>query len=74
MNDNKIFIDSNIFLYVLSDDLPKKSQVLKYFDQTYITSIQVVNENINVCLKKFKLSKAISFQHGQNILQSYGNN
>lgn len=70
MSGNKIFIDSNVFLYSLSDDSSKKSLALSYLKKSYITSIQVVNENINVCLKKLKLSKEISFQHGQNILQS----
>ena len=70
MIEHKIFIDSNIFLYSLSDDSHKKSLALSYLKKNYVTSIQVVNENISVCLKKLKLSKEISFQHGQNILQS----
>ena len=70
MSENKIFIDSNVFLYSLSNDSSKKSLALSYLKKSYITSIQVVNENINVCLKKLKLPKDISFQHGQNILQS----
>ena len=67
---DKIFIDSNVFLYALSDDIEKKKVSISYFSKDYLTSIQVVSENINVCLKKFKLSKHSAFQHGKNILQN----
>lgn len=67
---DKIFIDSNVFLYALSDDIDKKKISLSFFTKEIFTSIQVVNENINVCLKKFKLSKDIAFQHGKNIFKN----
>jgi len=55
MSDKKIFVDSNIWLYLLQDDARKKQIALQLLNNKHIVSTQVVAENINVCLRKFKM-------------------
>ncbi|MCD6012352.1 MAG: PilT protein domain protein [Flavipsychrobacter sp.] len=71
MNDNRIFIDSNIILYLYTDDDKRKEFVASLFNSGYIISTQVVSENINVCLKKLKLSKEEAYAHGGNLLAAF---
>jgi len=54
MND-KIFIDSNIWLYLFDKDVQKKTTVAKLLHQNHVISTQVLSENMNVCIRKFKL-------------------
>lgn len=61
MND-RVFIDTNVLIYLYSDEEAKKTQALKTVsgNETFI-SYQVINEFINVVKKKFnKASKEIS--------------
>ena len=53
MNDS-VFIDTNVFVYLYSEDEPKKQSIaLDIFDRAYcITSTQVLNEFCSVCLRK----------------------
>ena len=55
MND-KCFVDTNVLLYLLSDDVRKKSISKELLLQYPVISLQVINELSNVCLRKFKLS------------------
>jgi predicted nucleic acid-binding protein len=57
------FIDSNIWLYLLQNDLIKKQIVLNILQDASNISTQVLNENANVCIKKFKLSVPQTEQH-----------
>jgi predicted nucleic acid-binding protein len=50
MNDNTTFVDSNIILYLFTDDTRKKEIILSMFTAGYTISTQVVGENVNVCL------------------------
>ncbi len=56
MNDKPVFLDSNIYLYLLSKDSVRKerAETLLALPATIISS-QVINETINVCIKKFRL-------------------
>ena len=57
MKDN-IFIDSNICLYLLSDEYKKKNIAKDILLLNSFISTQVISENINVIYKKLKhLSK-----------------
>jgi predicted nucleic acid-binding protein len=71
MNDKHTFIDSNIILYLFANDENRKKIVSSLFSTEYTISTQVVNENVNVCLKKLKLSKEIAYTHGRDILNSF---
>lgn len=56
---DKVFLDTNILIYVYSADEPKKQsialQLLDSFEDNVIISKQVINELSNILLKKFKL-------------------
>jgi predicted nucleic acid-binding protein len=68
MNDKRTFVDSNIILYLFTDDTRKKEIIVSMFSARYIISTQVVGENVNVCLKKLRLGKADAFAHAKNLL------
>lgn len=53
----KAFLDTNIVLYVLGQDAQKKTVARQLIATSPIVSAQVINECINVCLKKFKFDK-----------------
>lgn len=55
MND-KFFVDTNVFLYLLSNDINKKTIAKKILASNLHISTQVINEFSNISLKKFKLS------------------
>ena len=66
----KFFVDSNICLYILDKESPKYSIVKQLLEDKPIISTQIVAENLNVCIKKFKLSKADSISHANSLLQA----
>ncbi|MDR2912089.1 MAG: PIN domain-containing protein [Alistipes sp.] len=55
---DRIFVDSNIFIYLYSTDEPEKQNISNKMIDKYpcIISTQVLNEFCNVCLKKFNKS------------------
>ncbi|MDR0792701.1 MAG: PIN domain-containing protein [Chitinophagaceae bacterium] len=58
MND-KFFVDSNVFLYLLDvNESKKKLIVLTLVEEIPFISSQVVFECLNVCLKKKKVEQA----------------
>ena len=64
MRDNRAFLDSNVCLYLLSEDSPKKEKaedLLALPDS--VISLRVLNENINVAIKKLKLSQSKIIGH-----------
>lgn len=69
MND-KVFLDTNILLYLLSDDAHKKDVAKKLFKNNHNISIQVLNEFSNVSLKRFKLTT----QDTKNIIEKISEN
>jgi predicted nucleic acid-binding protein len=54
---DKAFVDTNVFIYLYSnDELEKSKKCQRIFENYYcVTSIQVLNEISNVMLKKFKI-------------------
>ena len=65
---DKVFVDSNIWLYLLGNDLWKKQKALELLQEGHVISTQVVAENANVCRKKYRLDTHITEQHIQNLL------
>ena len=57
MND-RVFIDTNVFVYLYSEDEPEKQSVaLDIFEQSHcVTSTQTLNEFSSVCLRKLSMS------------------
>jgi predicted nucleic acid-binding protein len=64
----KTFLDSNILVYLVGEDQLKKEKVELLINPSFIISTQVIAENVNVCLKKLKLTKEKSFAHGSFLL------
>ena len=52
----KVFADTNVMLYLLSDDVNKKERAKQVLGGQPVISLQVANEFTNVCLKKLKLT------------------
>lgn len=72
MKDSRIFIDSNILLYLFDSD-PIRSNFAKSLlaEKKFYISTQVISENVSVCIKKFRFSKEKAFQHGQILLERF---
>ncbi|HYV95538.1 MAG TPA: PIN domain-containing protein [Chitinophagales bacterium] len=71
MTAPKAFVDSNIFIYLLSDDLVKRQAAQKLLLSPHFISTQIVAESVNYCLKKLKLSKEDAFAFGKKLLKSH---
>lgn len=56
MNDDRAFLDTNLFVYLYSDtDISKKERVRLAIDQyERFVSTQVLNEFCSVCIRKLK--------------------
>ena len=67
----KIFLDSNILVYLVGQDEQKGEKVRSLLNPELIISTQVIIENVNTCLKKLKLTKDSSFAHGEMIQNSF---
>jgi predicted nucleic acid-binding protein len=58
------------WFYLFGNSSEKKEIALSLLNSNSIISTQVVNENVNVCLKKLKLPKQICFEHGRNLMSA----
>ena len=67
---DKIFVDSNVFMYIFSDVDEFREKALLILDSNPIISTQVVNENVYACLKRLKLTKQKSFEHGERLMSN----
>ncbi len=54
MSDN--FIDTNIIIYSLGDDVDKRQRSIELINNNPVISAQVLNETANVLFKKFSMS------------------
>jgi len=65
----KFFADTNIVLYTIGEDL-HKSNVARDILKCYpAISTQVVNESINVCLKKLGFNREKSYAFADSIMR-----
>lgn len=72
MSDKRIFVDSNVLLYLFDANKDHSDFAKKLLmEKKYFISTQVINENVNVCIKKFKFPKEKAFQHGQILLDRF---
>lgn len=58
MSRTKVFFDSNVLLYLLSEDTDKADKAEKIINQGGIISVQVLNEFTSVARRKLKMSWA----------------
>ncbi len=68
MNDKIVFADSNIFLYLLDQNLAKKRIAAQVLQLRPFISPQVIFENINVAMKKFGMTRSEAIEHAQMLL------
>ena len=55
---DRVFLDTNVLLYVYSDEEDKKQVSKKIFqEQRCLTCMQALNEFCNVCLKKWHFDR-----------------
>ena len=52
---SKPFIDSNVILYLLSDDATKADKAESILQAGGVISVQVLNEVVSVCQRKLKM-------------------
>lgn len=72
MAETDIFLDSNITVYLLEKDPKRRDLVASFILNTrFVVSTQVISENVNVCLRKLKLSKTESFAHGRFLMDTF---
>jgi len=71
MRDN-VFLDTNIFVYLYSEDEPEKQSIaIEILEQLHgVTSTQVINEFCSACLKKLKISNHIVQLAVEEIVES----
>jgi len=70
----KVFIDSNILIYAVSKNSPKceiSRQILIENAEQITVSSQVINEFINVCIKKNILSLENTFKYGDEFMDTF---
>ena len=66
----KFFLDTNVVVYLLSDDIEKSTTAEQLLMAQPIISTQVANEFANACLKKMKLSKEETQELVKSLLDS----
>ncbi|WP_425575720.1 PIN domain-containing protein [Nemorincola caseinilytica] len=71
MKDKHTFIDSNVLLYLFTNDQAKKRIATSLLSSHYTISTQVVNENVNVCLRKLRLNKDQAYAHGRDLMSIF---
>lgn len=66
---DRVFLDTNIFIYLYSEtETEKRDTAYRVFDTYHcITSLQVMNEASNVWLRKYGWSRAKICRHLDNI-------
>ena len=54
---DRIFADTNLFVYAQSNDEYKSSRATRYIENSPVISTQVVNETVSVLIKKRPLQE-----------------
>lgn len=65
---DKIYIDTNVVLYLFDKDLSKKKIALKILEKCPVISTQVVNEAVNNFIRKFKFENETCITEIKNII------
>ena len=64
----RIFVDTNIVLYTLGQDELKRHVARNILTLQPILSTQVINESINVCLRRFKFTKVQAYNFADKVM------
>lgn len=65
----KIFLDTNIALYTQGKDDRKRLIARELVSRSPFVSAQVVNECVNVCLRKFRFSREQAYAYADLLMQ-----
>lgn len=68
MNGEKIFVDSNVFLYLLDIVAEKRNKAIEILANHPCISPQVIFENINVAIRKFGYGKPEALTNGRRLV------
>lgn len=68
MND-LIFVDTNLVLYTLGKDNRKKTVARAILAKQPLLSTQVINEAVNVCLRRFKFTPEQSYAFAELVMR-----
>jgi predicted nucleic acid-binding protein len=72
MTELKVFIDSNIIVYLVDNRSKEKTtKAQDFLSPDFFISTQVIAENVNVCLKKLHLNKETTFDFARRILNRF---
>ncbi|PPD28529.1 MAG: VapC toxin family PIN domain ribonuclease [Methylomonas sp.] len=65
----KFFADTNIVLYTIGRDIYKLETARKIISTKPLISVQVINESVNVCLRKLAFTKEKAYFFADNIMR-----
>jgi predicted nucleic acid-binding protein len=65
---DRIFLDSNVVIYALGMDQVKKRISVDLLNQHPFISVQVVNEVVNVSIKKLKMANSEAYEIGRMLI------
>jgi predicted nucleic acid-binding protein len=65
----KSFVDTNVVLYTIGQDKRKAEVARNIIVTEVVVSTQVINECVNVCLRKLGFSKEKSYTFADNIMR-----
>ena len=68
LTKDRVFIDSNIFVYLLSNDERKKLVAINLLSKRPVISVQVINENTNAALRKLKIPEHKAIEHAKTLM------
>lgn len=66
---DRIFVDTNLVLYTLGKDARKKAIARKFLATHPILSAQVINEAVNVCLRRFKFTRERAYTFADIVMR-----
>lgn len=66
---DRIFVDTNMVLYALGKDERKKAIARAVLATQPLLSSQVINESVNVCLRRFKFTREQAYRFAEVVMQ-----
>jgi predicted nucleic acid-binding protein len=66
---DRIFADTNLFVYAQSNDEYKSSRATSYIENSPVISTQVVNETVSVLIKKYKYTLSEAHEIAESLLE-----
>ncbi|MDP3007727.1 MAG: PIN domain-containing protein [Methylococcales bacterium] len=64
-----IFVDTNVVLYTLGEDERKKAIARNVLAKHPVLSSQVINEAVNVCLRRFKFTREQAYAFADMVMR-----